>query len=96
MGFTPLYDRVVIKRDDKILITPAGLLRSEVHTQMSDKATVRYVGCGKIVDGAMQAPQVQPGDRVMVAQGAGVDIEIDGEKLTMILEANILGVLTVK
>jgi chaperonin GroES len=91
--FTPLYDRVVVKRDEKLLITPTGLLKSEAHTAMSDKATVRYVGTGRLVDGKEVPLKVKVGDRVMIAPGAGVEIEVDGEKLVLMMEPNIIGIL---
>jgi chaperonin GroES len=93
VAFKPLYDRVVVKRDDKLLITPAGLHRSEAHTQFSDKATVRYVGTGRLVDGVEVPLKVKVGDRVMIAPGAGVEIDVEGEKLILMMEPNIIGIL---
>jgi chaperonin GroES len=93
MAFKPLYDRVVVRRIEKTLITPGGILKSESHTEIPSEGTVISTGPGVVKEGVLQAPQVKAGDRVLFARGAGVDLTLDGEKVVFMLEANILGIL---
>lgn len=92
MAFKPLYDRVVLKRNTKTLITPGGIQLSDAHTPVAQEATVISVGPGTYGPEGFRPTFVKPGDKVLLGKGAGVDMEIDGQQVVFALEANILGV----
>lgn len=95
MAFQPLFDRVVVRQNKSVLVTPGGLLKSEQYAQKPPEGVVVSVGPGTIKDGAFQPTTVKPGDKVMFNLAQAVEIPIDGEKLLFMLEANILGIISV-
>ena len=56
---------------------------------------VTHVGTGTLMDtGTRVALQAKVGDRVLIGAKVGHEIEVDGEKLLLIAEANVLAVET--
>jgi chaperonin GroES len=55
---------------------------------------VLSVGDGRLLaNGTRATPQVAEGDRVLYEEWAGIPVEIDGEKLVLLTEDEILAVL---
>jgi chaperonin GroES len=56
---------------------------------------VLSVGSGRLLpDGSRGTPQVSEGDRVIFTSYAGTEIEVDGSKLLIMSESEILAVLS--
>jgi len=90
----PLRDSVVVRpvRETK---TAAGIeLPDTVERGKTDRGDVIATGPGKFEDGAVVPMVVQVGDRVLFAKFAADEIEVDGETLMVISEADVKAVIT--
>ncbi len=89
----PLNDRLIVKRDDAdnkigLVIVP------DTAKQPPLVGMVIAVGPGNIGEDGKRTPlDVKEGDSVIFRQYGGTEIEIEGEKLLILAEADVLGVL---
>lgn len=96
MKFRPLADRVAVrrlKRDEK---SPGGIIIPETASdeRKAWEGVVVATGPGKRRDdGSLAEPRVKEGDRVLCGKYAGAEVELDGDKICMLREDDILGVL---
>jgi chaperonin GroES len=85
----PLYERVLIKPQEKETRTSGGIMLPEKAVKRPNIGTV--VACG---DGSMNNPMiVKPGDLVICNRYAGTEIKYKGEKHYMIMTNEIMAVL---
>ncbi len=90
----PLDDRVVIKPSEAEEKTASGIYLPESAKEKPMQGTVLAVGPGKLADDGSRTPvSVKKGDTVIYGKYAGTEIEIDGEKLIIVRESELLGVL---
>lgn len=91
---TPIYDRVVIRRDeiskDK---TVGGLHIPDMAKEIPYEGVVVAIGQGKYEDGQFRALFVKPDDRVLFGKYSGSEVTVGDEKLLIMREDEILGVL---
>ncbi len=90
----PLGDRVTLrelKRQEKI----GSLFIPETASDQSParRAEIIAVGPGKVVDGKLIEPRVKAGDTVLFGKYVGTEVAIDGEKIIVCREDDLLGVL---
>ena len=72
MNFRPLYDRVVIRRQDEEEKTAGGIVLPSNAQEKPNQGEVLAVGDGAIKDDGSQRPlAVKVGDRVVFGQYAG-------------------------
>lgn len=84
MPFTPIDDRVVIKRVQAAEQTAGGVV-------MPDRGEVVAAGPGRMMDnGQRGAMMVKTGDEVIYMKYAGDAIEICGEEYVVLRENDIL------
>ncbi|SIT17677.1 chaperonin GroES [Roseivivax lentus] len=92
--FTPLHDRVLVRRiegDDK---TSGGLIIPDTAKEKPQEGQVVSVGTGARDDtGARIAMDVKTGDKILFGKWSGSDIKIDGEDLMIMKESDILGII---
>jgi chaperonin GroES len=94
MMFTPLHDRVLVRRIDGEEKTKGGLIIPDTAKEKPQEGEVVSVGAGaKDDDGARIAMDVKAGDRILFGKWSGTEIKIDGEELMIMKESDILGVL---
>lgn len=90
----PLGNRVVIEpieQDDK---TASGIILPETAKEKPQKGTIIAAGPGEANDkGDLVALQVKEGDTVMYAKYAGTEIKLDGKKLLILRESDLLAIL---
>jgi chaperonin GroES len=90
----PLGDRVLVKPVDKETETSSGLLLPETAKEKPQEGEVLAVGDGKRDDsGKRIALDVEVGNRVIFAKYAGTEIKMDGDKLLIMKESDILGIV---
>jgi len=96
MSFTPLHDRVVVRRiegDDK---TAGGLIIPDSAKEKPQEGEVIAVGEGARKDSGELIPMaVKAGDRILFGKWSGTEVKIDGEELIIMKESDILGIITV-
>jgi chaperonin GroES len=90
----PLDDRVIIKPSEAETKTASGIYLPESAKEKPMTGKVVAVGPGKLADdGTRTAVCVKKGDTVIYGKYAGTEIEIDGDKLMITRESELLGVV---
>ena len=92
MKLRPLFDGVVVREQDGETRTPSGLVLPDNATKQFRRGEVLAVGPGGYVDGHRVEPEVRPGD-VVIWSAPVFTIDVDGEKLVVVQECTLLGVL---
>ena len=94
MNVRPLYDRVLVKRNEEPVKSKGGLFLPETAKEKPIEGTILAVGEGKLADdGSLSPLQVKPGDRVVFGKYSGTEIKVDGEDRLILREDDILGVI---
>jgi len=95
MAFTPLHDRVVVRRTEGEEKTAGGLIIPDAAKEKPAEGEVIAVGEGLRKDNGELAPMgVKAGDKVLFGKWSGTEITIDGEELLMMKESDIMGILS--
>jgi chaperonin GroES len=95
MKIVPLGDNVVVKRIEANLSTAGGIVLPDMARDKPREGRVLSVGDGRVMaNGQRIAPQVSDGDRVLFANFAGTEVQVNGEELLILREADILAVLS--
>ena len=94
MDFTPLHDRVLVRRVEAEEKTAGGLIIPETAKEKPQEGEVIAVGAGaRDEKGERIAPDVKAGDRILFGKWSGTEIKLDGEELLIMKESDVLGVL---
>jgi chaperonin GroES len=90
----PLSDRLVVKPLEQEEVTPSGIVLPETAKEKPQKGEVMAVGPGaRDDDGKRIAMDVSVGDTVLFAKYAGTEIKVEGDKLLILRESDILAVI---
>jgi chaperonin GroES len=96
-GFTPLHDRVMLRRIEAEEKTPGGIIIPDTAKEKPVEAEVVAVGPGARDESGKIVPlDVKVGDRVLFGKWTGTDVIIDGEERLIVKESEILGVIKTK
>ncbi|MFN2151186.1 MAG: co-chaperone GroES [Anaerolineales bacterium] len=94
MALKPLGDRVVVKPIEQDEITAGGIMLPDTAKEKPQKGTILAVGPGSRNDkGERVALDVAVDDTVLFAKYAGTEIKLDGEKVLILRESDILAIL---
>ena len=94
MHFRPLHDRVVVRRIEAEEKTSGGIIIPDTAKEKPQEGEVLAVGPGaRDEHGALIAPSVKAGDRILFGKWSGTEVKIDGEDLLIMKESDILGVI---
>lgn len=94
MPFTPLHDRVLVRRIEGDAKTSGGLIIPDTAKEKPQEGEIVAVGAGaKDEDGERIATDVKAGDRILFGKWSGTEIKLDGEDLMIMKESDILGVM---
>lgn len=87
----PLFNRVLIKRDDPAVQSKGGIVLPENPKTRVLRGTVVAVGPGQRNENGQKIPMsVKPGDYVILPDYGGAKIEVEGECYFMFRECDIL------
>lgn len=90
----PLGSRVVIEPLEQEEVTAGGIVLPETAKEKPQKGVVLSVGPGdRDEDGKRIAMDVKEGDTVLFAKYAGTEIKIDGKKLLILRESDLLAIV---
>jgi chaperonin GroES len=90
----PLGDRLVVKPLESEEVTASGIVLPETAKEKPQKGEVLSVGPGaRDEDGKRIAMDVKAKDKVLFAKYAGTEFKIDGEKVLILRESDILAIL---
>jgi len=91
----PLNDRVVVRRTNAETTTRGGIVLPGGAAEKPNHGEVVAVGPGAVLENGKTRPlAVAVGDRVLFGKYSSNEIEIDGEKLLILKESDILAVIT--
>src|SRR5689334_2798322 len=93
--FTPLHDRILVRRVEEAETTRGGIIIPDSAKDKPQEGEVLAVGKGKISEeGKVRPLDVKEGDRVLFGKYSGTEIKIDGEDFLIMREEEILGILS--
>ncbi len=94
MNLKPLADRLVVEPLEQEDVTAGGIFLPETAKEKPQQGKIIAAGPGRLdEDGKRVAPEVQVGDRVLYAKYSGTEIKLDGKKLLILKEADVLAVV---
>ena len=95
MAFTPLHDRVLVRRTEGEEKTAGGLIIPESAKEKPAEGEVISAGEGARKDSGDLIPMaVKAGDKVLFGKWSGTEVTVDGEELLIMKESDILGVIS--
>ena len=95
MAFTPLHDRVLVRRVESDEKTAGGLIIPDSAKEKPAEGEVVSVGAGAVKeDGSRAAMDVKAGDKILFGKWSGTEITVDGEELLIMKESDILGIIS--
>ena len=95
MAFTPLHDRVLVRRVESNEKTKGGLIIPDTAKEKPAEGEVISVGEGARKDSGELIPMsVKAGDRILFGKWSGTEVTIDGEELLIMKESDILGLVS--
>ncbi|MBQ0164740.1 MAG: co-chaperone GroES [Bacteroidales bacterium] len=89
MQLKPLADRVLIEPAPAEKKTVGGIIIPDTAKEKPLKGTVIAVGTGT----KDEAMVLKAGDQVLYGKYAGTEVEIDGQKLLIMRQSDVLGIL---
>ncbi|WP_425100293.1 co-chaperone GroES [Tropicibacter sp. S64] len=94
MAFTPLHDRVLVRRVQSDEKTKGGLIIPDSAKEKPAEGEIVSCGEGARKDsGELIAMSVKAGDKVLFGKWSGTEVTIDGEELLIMKESDILGII---
>jgi len=94
MNLKPLADRLVVEPNEQNETTPSGLVLPETAKEKPQDGTVLAVGPGRRdEDGDRIEMDVKVGDTVLYAKYGGTEIKLDGKKLLILKESDVLAIV---
>jgi chaperonin GroES len=94
MKFRPLHDRVVVKRVAEEEKTKGGIIIPDTAKEKPMEGEVVAVGPGaRDEKGALVAPDVKAGDRILFGKWSGTEVKLDGVEYLIMKENDIMGIL---
>ena len=93
MKVRPLFDKIVIKKDEIQETTPSGIILTDTAKEKPTVATVIAVGPGGLVDGHEVKMEIKVGDKILYSKYAGSEFKLDGETVTVIRQSDVLAVI---
>ncbi len=94
INFKPLGARVVVEPIEQDEITPSGIVLPETAKEKPQKGTVLAVGPGDRDEAGKRIQMdVKKGDVVLFAKYSGTEIKVDGKKLLILRESDLLAIV---
>jgi chaperonin GroES len=93
--FTPLHDRILVRRVEEEGTTRGGIIIPDSAKDKPQEGEVVSVGKGKISEeGKVRPLDVKEGDRILFGKYSGTEIKLDGEDFIIMREEEVLGVIS--
>jgi chaperonin GroES len=94
LNLKPLGDRVVVEPQEQDEMTPSGLVLPETAKEKPQRGTILAAGPGaRDEDGKRMGLDVTVGDVVLFAKYAGTEFKVDGKKLLILKESDLLAIV---
>lgn len=94
ISIKPLGNRVIVEPIEQEDITAGGIVLPDTAKEKPQQGTVLAAGPGERDDkGNRIAMDVKAGDKVLFAKYAGTELKLEGKKLLILRETDLLGIL---
>jgi chaperonin GroES len=94
ISLKPLGNRVVVEPVEQDEVTAGGIVLPETAKEKPQKGKVLSVGPGERDDNGKYIPMdVKAGDTVLYAKYSGTEIKLDGKKLLILRETDLLAIV---
>jgi len=94
MKLKPLGNRIVIEPIEQEEVTAGGIVLPETAKEKPQKGTVISIGPGERDEDGKRIPlDVAEGDTVLFAKYAGTEIKVEGKKLLILKESDVLAIV---
>jgi chaperonin GroES len=94
LSLKPLGDRVVVEPIEQDEVTAGGIVLPETAKEKPQQGMVIAAGPGtRDEDGKRIALDVKVGDKVLFAKYAGTEFKLDGKKLLILRESDLLAII---
>ena len=90
----PLGGRVIVEPTEQEEMTAGGIILPETAKEKPQEGKILAAGPGdRDEDGERSPMEVQVGDKVLYAKYSGTEVKVDGKKLLILRESDILAVI---
>ena len=94
LSFKPLGGRVLVEPMEQDEITAGGIILPETAKEKPQEGKILATGPGeRDEDGKRIAMDVKVGDKVLFAKYSGTEVKMNGKKLLILRESDLLGIL---
>ena len=94
LSLKPLGDRVVVEPIEQEEVTAGGIVLPETAKEKPQQGMVLAAGPGsRDEDGDYIKMDVKVGDKVLYAKYAGTEFKVDGKKLLILRESDLLAIV---
>ena len=94
MKFTPLHDRVLVRRVEQDEKTAGGIIIPDTAKEKPSEGLIIAAGSGaRREDGSIMPLDVKAGDQVLFGKWSGTEVTVDGEDLLIMKESDLLGII---
>ena len=94
MSLKPLGNRVVVEPIEMEEMTSGGIVLPETAKEKPQKGKVLSIGPGERDEKGARVPMdVKAGDVVLYAKYAGTEIKVEGKKLLILKESDLLAIV---
>lgn len=97
LNLKPLGNRVVVEPIEQEEVTAGGIVLPETAKEKPQQGVILAIGPGaRDEDGDRIAMDVAVGDKVLYAKYSGTEIKVEGKKLLILREDDILAIIESK
>ncbi|MEW6401849.1 MAG: co-chaperone GroES [Chloroflexota bacterium] len=94
ISFKPLGGRVLVEPLEQEEVTAGGIVLPETAKEKPQQGKVLAAGPGERDDKGERIPlDVKVGDTVLFAKYSGTEVKMDGKKLLILRESDLLGIV---
>jgi chaperonin GroES len=94
MNLKPLADRLVVEPIEQEEVTAGGIILPETAKEKPQQGKVIAAGPGRTDEDGERIPmEVNVGDKVLYAKYSGTEIKLDGKKVLILRESDILAIV---
>ncbi len=94
ISLKPLGDRVVVEPIEQEEMTAGGIVLPDTAKEKPQQGNILAAGPGQRDEDGKRVPMdVKVGDKVLFAKYAGTEFKLDGKKLLILRESDLLGII---
>ena len=94
MKFTPLNDRLLVKRTEADTVSSGGIVIPDNAKEKPLEGEVVAIGTGKLLkDGSRGTSSLAAGNRILFGKYSGDEVKINGEAHLILREDEVLAII---